>query len=81
MFVSFVEFFSDIIEMYIISSDSDDADNEIKEIFSWRLKSPPLNLVLELSEDEEKPKKADRSCLKLRRPGRIYTFSSTLEAH
>ena len=81
MFVSFVEFFADIIKTYIISSDSDDADDKIKEIFLQRLKSPPLNLVLELSEDEEKPKKADRSHLKLRRPGRIYKFSSMLEAH
>ena len=75
MFVSFVKFFADIVEMYIISSDSDE-DDEVKEIFSWRLKSPPLNLILELSEDEEKPKKADRSNLKLKRPGRISTFSS-----
>ena len=67
--------------MYIISSDDDDADDKIKEIFLKRLKSPPLNLMLELSEDEEKPKKTDRSHLKLRRPGRIFTFSSTLEAH
>ena len=80
MFVSFVKFFADIVETYLISSDSDE-DDEIKEIFLRRLKSPPLNLVLELSEDEEKPKKADRSHLKLRRPGRISTFSSTLEAH
>ena len=80
MFVSFVEYFADIVETYIISSDSD-SDDKIKEIFSWRLKSPPLNLILELSEDEEKPKKADRSHLKLRRPGRISTFSSMLEAH
>ena len=81
MFVSFVKFSADIIETYIISSDSDDADDEIKEILLQRLKTPPLNLILELSEDDEKPKKADRSHLKLRRPGRISTFSSTLEAH
>ena len=56
MFPKFVDFFADIIEMYIISSDSDNEDDEIKEIFSCRLKSPPLNLMLELSEDEEKPK-------------------------
>ena len=81
MFVSFVNFFADIIETYIISSDSDDADDEIKEIFLRRLKSPSLNLVLELSEDDKKPKKPDRSRLKLRRPGRIFMFSSMLEAH
>ena len=76
-----MDFFADIIEMYIISSDSDNEDDEIKEIFLQRLKSPQLNLVLELSEDEEKAKKPDRSCLKLKRPGRISMFSSTLEAH
>ena len=75
----FCLFLSDIIETYIISSDDD--DDEIKEIFLRRLKSPPLNLVLKLSEDEEKPKKADRSHLKLGRPGRIFMFSSMLEAH
>ena len=76
-----MDFFADIIKTYIISSDFDDEDDEIKEIFSRRLKSPPLNLILELSEDDKKPKKADRSHLKLRRPGRIYKFSSMLEAH
>ena len=76
-----MDFFADIMKMYIISSDSDDEDDEIKEIFSWRLKSPPLNLILELSEDDEKAKKPDKSCLKLKRPGRISMFSSTLEAH
>ena len=76
-----MDFFADIIETYIISSDSDDEDDEIKEIFSQKLKSPPLNLMLELSEDEEKAKKPDRSHLKLKRPGRISMFSSTLEAH
>ena len=49
-----MDFFADIIKTYIISSDSDDEDDEIKEIFSRRLKSPPLNLVLELSEDDQK---------------------------
>ena len=76
-----MDFFADIIETYIISSDSDNEDDEIKEIFSWRLKSPPLNLMLELSEDEEKAKKSDRSHLKLNRPGRISMFSSMLEVH
>ena len=74
-----MDFFADIIETCIISSDSDDEDDEIKEIFSW--KSPPLNLVLQLSEDDEKAKKPDRSHLKLKRPGRISMFSSMLEAH
>ena len=76
-----MDFFADIIETYIISSDSDDDDDKIKEIFLQRLKSPPLNLILELSEDDEKAKKPDRSRLKLKRPGRISMFSSTLEAH
>ena len=76
-----MDIFADIIETYIISSDSDDEDDEIKEIFSWRLKSPPLNLMLGLSDYDEKAKKPDRSRLKLKRPGRISMFSSTLEAH
>ena len=76
-----MDFFADIIEMYIISTDSDDEDDEIKEIFLQRLKLPPLNLILELSEDDEKAKKPDKSCLKLKRPGRISMFSRTLEAH
>ena len=80
MFVSLVKF-ADNIEMYITSSDSDDADDKIKEIFSWRLKSPPLNLVLELSEDDKNKPQNRQVHLKLRRPGRIFTFSSTLEAH